>query len=138
MSSQHWSAPYIGRRYVEGIFDCADLARLVQKEVFKREIKLPADRGYSYAEGTLEKFRAMAAQIDACKGDVASKTLFPKDGDAVLIKTRGYRQHIGIYCVIANEGWVLHAADAAGQVILQRIRDLSIRGLAVEGYYTWI
>ena len=54
----HWTQPYIGRTYQEGAFDCADLARLVNREVFKREIRLPAGRDYAGKAGAA-KLRAM-------------------------------------------------------------------------------
>jgi len=133
----HWSASYVGRRYTDQ-FDCGELARAVQLEVFGRKIRLPMTRDHVHADGTLDRFRAMSAQIDACKDDVAVRTDAPIEGDGVLLKTRGYRQHIGLHCVIAGEYWVLHATDGAGQVILQRVRDLPMRGLTIEGYYRWI
>lgn len=134
----HWTGLYVGRRYVAGEFDCGELARLVQREVFGREIRLPSARDYELAGGTLDKFRAMAAQIERCKDDVAVRVDAPRDGDGVLLVSRGYRQHIGVHAAIAGERWVLHASDGSGQVQLQRERDLPIRGLRVEGYYRWI
>lgn len=134
----HWTGGYVGRRYVEGTFDCGELARLVQREVFGREIRLPAARDYDFAGGPLEKFRLMAGQIERCKDDVARRVDVPQEGDGVLLVTRGYRQHIGVHCAIAGERWVLHASDGTGQVVLQRERDLPMRGGTVEGYYRWI
>lgn len=134
----HWTDPYVGRRYVEGAFDCGELARVVQREVFDREIRLPAARDYDFAGGPLEKFRLMAGQIERCKDDVAERVDVPQEGDGVLLVTRGYRQHIGLHCAIGGERWVLHASDGTGQVVLQRERDLPLRGAAVEGYYRWI
>jgi hypothetical protein len=40
-------------------------------------------------------------------------------------------------CFINNDVWVLHTDDRARQVILQRARELPIRGLMIEGYYRW-
>lgn len=134
----HWSARYVGRRYEPGVFDCGELARAVQREVFGRQIRLPAARDYELAGGPLAKFRAMAAQIERGKDDVARRVDVPQEGDGVLLVSRGYRQHIGIHCAIAGERWVLHASDGSGQVQLQRERDLGVRGLSIEGYYRWI
>lgn len=134
----HWTGPYVGRRYATGVFDCGELARVVNREVFCREIRLPAGREYLDAEGTLAKFRAMAWQIERCKDDVAVRVDAPEDGDGVLLVSRGYCQHIGVHAAIAGERWVLHASDGSGQVQLQRERDLPMRGLRVEGYYRWI
>lgn len=135
---EHWSDRYVRRRYVPGEFDCGELARLVQREVFGREIRLPSERDYELAGGTLERFRAMAAQIERGKDDVARRVDAPQEGDGVLLVSRGYRQHIGVHCCIHGERWVLHASDGSGQVQLQRERDLALRGLSIEGYYRWI
>jgi phosphatidylserine/phosphatidylglycerophosphate/cardiolipin synthase-like enzyme len=132
---QHWSQRYVGRPYIEGEFDCGELARTVQREVFGREIALPTERGYMGKKGA-EKFRAMAAQIDTEKTRIAERTEAPQEGDAVLLVARGYLQHVGVYCLI-GEPWVLHAADTARQVLLARVRELAAKGLRVEGYYRW-
>jgi hypothetical protein len=134
----HWSDPYVRMRDLAHELDCGELARLVQREVFGHEIRLPAARDYELAGGPLEKFRAMAAQIERCKDDVAARVSVPQEGDGVLLVSRGYRQHIGVHAWIAGERWVLHASDGSGQVQLQRERDLPIRGLRVEGYYQWL
>lgn len=139
----HWTEKYVGRECgTHNGFDCADLCQLVQREVFKRDIQLPSERMYKdkVTEGTLAKFRAAAQQIAEGKGDYAKLTDTPTEGDGVLLFTRGYRQHIGVYCEIQGEPWILHASDMATgpQVVLQRVRDLFVRGLRVEGYYKWI
>lgn len=134
----HWSWAYVGRRYVDGEFDCGELARLVQKEVFGKDVAIATERGYLKAEGTLAKFRAMSAQIAAELPSCCEPTTLPREGDGVLLVTRGHAQHVGVYCFIAREPWVLHASDSSRQVVLTRIRDLAVRGMRVEGYYRWI
>jgi hypothetical protein len=127
----------VGRQYVEGQFDCADLARLVNREVFGREISLPQDRDYDGKEGAA-KVRAMKAQIAAQKDTYATATDTPAEGDGVLIVSRGHSCHIGLYALVAGEAWVLHAASNAMQVVLHRVRDLPSKGYTVEGVYRWI
>lgn len=134
----HWSSAYIGRPYIEGEFDCGELARLVQREVFGREILIPTERGYVGQASPIGRFRAMERQIEAAAPACAEPTTLPKEGDAVLLKSRGYLQHVGIYCFVDGEPWVLHATDASMMVVRTRIRELEIRGLKVEGYYRWI
>lgn len=134
----HWSSAYIGRPYLEAEFDCGELARLVQREVFGREILIPVERDYMGEAGPVARFRAMARQIAAEAPRLAEPTTLPKDGDAVLLKSRGYFQHIGIYCFVDGEPWVLHASDASMQVVRTRVRELEIRGLRIEGFYRWI
>jgi hypothetical protein len=133
----HWSDRYVGRPYVEGSFDCGALAELVQREVFAKEIHLPSERRY-VGKRDVERFQAMASQIAAEKVNFAEPVTVPRDGDAVLLMARGYPQHIGVFCMLQGEPWVMHAADSCGQVVRCRIRDLASRCLAVEGYYRWI
>jgi hypothetical protein len=137
VSREHWSQQYVGRIYIEGEFDCADLARVVHREQFGREIRLPAHRWHAGLAGA-GRLRAMTAQIEALKDDYAVRTLQPREGDGVLLIGRGHLDHIGIYCVIEGVPWVLHAASNARQVVLHRVRDLPAQGLTVEGFYRWI
>lgn len=134
----HWSSAYIGRPYIEGEFDCGELARVVQREVYRREINVPTERGYLSEAHPVARFRAMARQIEAAAPACAEPTTLPKDGDAVLLKSRGYLQHIGVYCFVDGEPCVLHASDASMQVVRTRLRELEIRGLKCEGFYRWI
>jgi hypothetical protein len=136
LSTEHWAERYVGRPYIEGEFDCADLARLVQQEVFKREIRLPASRDYAGKEG-MAKIRAMSGQIEACKLDYAGPVATPVEGDAVLLISRAASSHIGTWCAIGGEGYVLHCTSRSKQAVLQRIRDLHLFGLKIEGFYRW-
>jgi len=133
----HWSDAYIGIPYVEGEFDCGELARRVQAEVFGREIKLPSERWYAGLTGAA-KLAAMRDQIHALQADYASQTDSPVEGDGVLLVSRGLIDHIGIYCVIAGEPWILHGTSGADQVIRTRLRQLDLAGYRLEGFYRWI
>lgn len=137
--ANHWTDKYVGLCCKNGEFDCADLVSLVQREVFGRTITIPGYRQYTQFIGP-DKFRAMSQQLRDEMFKHVQRTETPKEGDGVLIKSRGYFQHIGVYSWIANEAWILHAADLriGPQVILQKVRDMAARGLTVEGYYTWI
>lgn len=132
----HWSDRYVGRPYGEG-FDCAELARLVNREVFGRDILLPASRWHAGLTGAA-RLRAMRRQIAACTDDCARRTEAPAEGDGVLILARGRPTHIGLYCLIAGVPWVLHAAQGPGQVVRTRLRDMARLGWPVEGYYQWL
>ena len=139
----HWSDRYIGRAYVEGEFDCGDLAALVRREVFGRELRLPSDHG----EGPLGRTAAIQRHIAA----YVMPTDRPQDGDGVLLIVRGRVQHIGLYCQIGTTAWVLHnqaprkedgdakaPSQCGGGVILTRLRELARWGYEVEGFYRWI
>jgi hypothetical protein len=134
----HWAERYVGRQYVEGMFDCADMARLVQKEVFGRDVAIPGSRDYADKIG-IGRLRAMEEQIAREIDNVVTRTESPREGDGVLLIGRGYAEHIGIYCVIGGEPYVLHAANNYRQVVLSQVRNLEIlHGLKVEGYYRWM
>ena len=136
---QHWAESYIGRPYVEGAHDCADFVVAVMREHFGRELALPA-----HGEGT----RAWDRQIAALKGVYAVHVApeargtmgTPREGDGVLMAAAARRHslghHIGIWCAVAGEPYVLHCLKGVGS-ILHPIRDLDRRALVLEGVYRW-
>jgi hypothetical protein len=133
----HWSQRYIGMTYRPGEFDCADFARLVNREVFGREIRIPENRNYNGKDG-VARLKAMTAQIHECRDAYVERTEKPAEGDGVLIVSRGAAAHIGLYCLINGEPWVLHCASDALQAVLHRVRDLARTGYSIEGYYSWL
>lgn len=134
----HWAEKYVGLAYDEAEFDCAELARRVQFSEFGKKIALPSARDYHGLQG-LAKVNAQTAQIDRLKYDYARRiTRRPREGDGVLLISRGRLKHIGIYCLTGGAAWVLHAASAQRQVVMTRVSDLENRGLLLEGYYEWI
>ena len=154
---QHWAESYIGRLYVEGRHDCADFVVAVMREHFGRELTLPA-----HGAGT----RAWDRQIAALKGVYAVHVApeargttgapeargtmgapeargtmgTPREGDGVLMAAAARRHslghHIGIWCAVAGEPYVLHCLKGVGS-ILHPIRDLDRRALVLEGVYRW-
>lgn len=134
--AEHWSSKYVGRPFVDGEFDCGELARLVQREVFGREVPLPSERWYAGKEGA-ERLRAMAAQTEKGLADLAQRVELPKEGDLVMMYSGSRVMHAGIYCVLVAEPWVLHAAERLGQVVLTRLRELADKGYRLEGFYRW-
>jgi hypothetical protein len=124
----HWSIKYVGKPYAEA--DCAELAVEVQHVEFGRCIGLPCERfGGPFA---------LSDQISRHQGDYAERTESPQDGDAVLMRARGRLNHIGIYCDIGGQPWVLHAMRNAGQTCLHPLADLEKLNLQVEGFYRWL
>lgn len=126
----HWSDAYVGQPYVAGEHDCAALAVQVQREVFGREVLLPAERAHG--------LRGMSAQIESLKEDYAVRVETPAEGDAVLMVGRGHLDHIGLYCLIDGVPYVLHAMKKSGQVVRHRLRELLDQGLKVEAFYRWV
>ena len=128
----HWAEAYVGRAYVEGRHDCADFVAAVLRERFGRSLALPA-----HGAGTREWDR----QIAAMKGVYARRTTAPREGDGVLMaaagRGRSLGHHIGIWCALGGEPYVLHCLKGVGS-ILHPLRDLDRRALALEGVYRWI
>ncbi len=52
-------------------------------------------------------------------------------------RRRRIGHHIGLWCRIAGEPCVLHCAEGAGTIV-HPIRELPLRGLALEGVYRWL
>lgn len=125
----HWAENYVGMPYIEGESDCASLVERVTLNVFGRNLQLPKVRAPSVW--------GLSSQINQAVEDFAVRTQAPADGDGVLMFARGRLSHVGVYCRIGGEAYVLHALRNAGQVMLHRIRDLPSLGLALEGYYRW-
>jgi len=126
MAANHWSENYIGRSYAEA--NCAQLAVQVQREVYDRIIQLPEP-----AKG----LRAQTQQINDMQHVVAEPVVEPIDGDAIVMHCRGSLSHVGVFCLINNQRWVLHAMKNAGHAVLHRVCDLPSVGLGIEGYYRW-
>src|SRR3989304_5771314 len=126
----HWSAQFVGMPCGDHAkdFDCADLAILVQERIFGHVIIQPDLRKiYQGYEGHV-KFKKMSEEIAIHKHQYVRQTQMPEEGDPVLLTIRGYMQHVGVFCKPTNEPWILHAADGTGQVVMQRIRELGVRG----------
>ena len=127
----HWSDAYIGRPYVLGESDCANIVCDVHCDVFNQTLPddIEKDRGASvYA-----RFVQLKDGIE----EYADPTDSPVEGDIVLMMCKGRPTHVGVYCIVDNEAAVLHAMRNANMVVRHRIRDLSRVNLFVEGYYKW-
>ncbi|POB00168.1 hypothetical protein C2134_02955 [Chromobacterium sinusclupearum] len=126
----HWSDRYVGLDYVADTADCAVLASTVARDVLGREIELPGER----RPGPFGR----NALIQQHRQELARRIDEPMEAQPVLLISRGRAQHIGVMCRLAGEWWVLHADEAAGFVLRQRLRDLPRQGYQVEGFYEWL
>lgn len=125
----HWSDKYVGLPYIPDTGDCAALAVRVAREVFGLSPQIP----HSHAVG----LRAQAAQIMACRDDVAARVEEAREGCPALFVGRGRVCHVGVMCWLAGEWWVLHADQTAGSVLRQRLRDVTRIHFQLEGFYAW-
>lgn len=124
---------FVGIPYSARHMDCADLAMLVQRELFGRFIVLPGRRPRPLEPG------AQAREIAAMSSQLADPVAHPQDGDAVLMREAGtaHAGHLGTYFFINYAPYVLHTSHALGGSLLHRLQDLSGFGLTVEGYFQW-
>lgn len=120
---------FVGLPYEVDTLDCADLAALVQAELFGRQICMPGRRERQAAgAATIGRYsRVLAEQIS--KADLV-------DGDVVVMA--GDPKHIGTVFLLASVIWVLHTTAEGGHSLLQRLADLPGYGFRIEGFYRWI
>ena len=148
MNKSHWAESYIGRPYVEGRHDCADFVVAVMREHFGRELALPAhgagtrawDRQIAALKGVYAVHVAPEARGSTVAPEARGTMGTPREGDGVLMAAAARRHsvghHIGVWCAVAGEPYVLHCLKGVGS-ILHPLRDLDRRALVLEGVYRW-
>jgi hypothetical protein len=126
---------YVGMPYVPGEFDCADLAQLVQFEVFNRRIALPAERrrplGTAGQRGMILQMREALA-VPVAVPFTGCGALFCELNDK-----GGDEFHIGTVCLHGGQTWVLHNSFPLGGVHLHDMAQLQRWGMKLEGWYAW-
>lgn len=125
---------YVGTPYRLGVFDCMDLTAQVQREVFGREICVPAQR--ERPAGAAGQRREIASLRD----ELALRVDVPFNGCAALLaEPLGNTEvwHIGTVALHRGEAWVLHNSHKLGSAHLNRLSDLQRWGMHLEGYYAW-
>ena len=126
----HWSDQYVGKPYVKDSLDCSGWVERIEREQFGRDVRLPSER----AQG----LRPRSRQIETERDRFVIRTHAPQEGDVVMMRSRGDLWHVGLFCLIAREPWVLHAMEGFGSIARHRVRSLADLGLEFEGYYKWI
>lgn len=124
---------FVGIPYCPRHMDCADLALLVQRELFGREVVLAGKRARPL--GPLDQAAAIASYCS----ELGTAVERPQDGDAVLMRDFDADQagHIGIYVFTNFAPHVLHTSHKLGASVMHRLQDLPGYGLVVEGYFRW-
>ena len=129
---RHWSEKYVGREYRTGVFDCADLLKLVMHYEFGRDIKLPNDRDWRTQK---------PENISDYAREFASQTTIPIEGDAILMRIVGRKYslggHVGILSIVKKRQWVLHSIQNVG-CIFHPVKDLATYHLEPVGFYQWL
>ena len=121
---------YVNLDYVVGEFDCADLAALIQKELFGKVLAIPANHRLGR--------RGQIAQISSLKDEVAEKVVLPQSGDLALFINFAESQeswHIGTVFLKGQEIWVLHNSFRLKSSVLWRLDKFPVNGLRLEGFY---
>lgn len=124
---------FVGIPYCPRHMDCADLALLVQRELFGRQVVLAGKRARPL--GSVDQAAAIASYCD----ELGTAVEQPLDGDAVLMRDFDAAQagHIGIFVFTNYAPHVLHTSHKLGASVLHRVQDLQGYGLVVEGFYRW-
>ena len=136
MAAPHWALAYLAREVPDADGACADLVRDVMAERFGREIALPPP-----AAGV----RGRDAQIAAAAAELGVPVAHPREGDVVVMRSRGRRRalghHVGVWCELAARPHVLHALKGQG-VRLDPLADggaaLAACGLEATRVCRWI
>ena len=128
----HWTEKWVGRPYVPGEFDCADLVKAVVEEVRGVYIPLPSDR----------EWRGLPPDaLRDLSREYAAQTMRPQEGDGVLMRIVGNRRslgsHIGVYSEVAGSPWVLHSIEKLG-VLFTPVSHLVRLQLEIQSYYQWL
>lgn len=124
----HWSDRYLGIPYAA--LNCAELVEKVQLEQFGRRIRFPKPERQNV-------FHYSAAIVSSSR-DFAEPVEVPSDGCAVLLFARGRIAHVGLYCLIGRESFLLHADSRFGsscRIPMSRVQAPLYR---LEGYYAWL
>ena len=126
----HWSEKYVGRSWSKS-YDCADLVAEVARDRFGVSIALPNERAWR---------RTAPEAVAVAAGKQAYETSAPRDGDAALMRIRGNKMsigsHIGIYCEVAGQPWVLHNLETIGVIFTPKRRLIAYQ-LEIVGFYRW-
>lgn len=124
---------FIGRPHMAESYDCADLAVEVAREIFSREVALPAVRPRP------QGLRGQGVAIRAMADELAFEVAEPVDGDLVLMQSAGQELpgHIGTYFFVNYQPHVLHTSVALGQASLHKLTALPAFSLRVVGFYRW-
>ena len=144
-AAAHWSDKYLGRPYVRGEFDCADLVVEVARAEFGREVALPRHaEGVRARDKQIERLTGeLGRRLDLMAGDVI------EDGDIVLMKAAGRRLSLGHHIGVVAElsvgvaaalplaACVLHCLAGVG-VVRHPLDYLPERGLERTGIYRWL
>jgi len=126
----HWTEKWIGLPWSRD-WDCAGLVRDVQQDRFGRSLELPVGLDWKKMnqKDVIDISRSYAVPISN-----------PEEGDGVLMKIQGRRHdlgsHIGIYCNVDGNGWILHNVERIG-VLFTPLGQLKTLCLEATGYYRW-
>lgn len=125
---------FVGIPYCPRRMDCADLAMLVQREVFGRDVAFAGKRPRPLTSA--EQDAALASYT----AQLAEPVERPRDGDIVSMREIGQivPGHVGTYFFLNYTPYVLHtAAWMQGGSSLHRLQDIGGFGLTVMGYFRW-
>lgn len=124
----HWSDDYLDIPHAT--LDCAELVERVLREQFARDVHFPRRQS--------DNLFHRAALITQHARDFARRIASPYDGCGVLLLGRGRMAHMGLYCEIAHQAYLLHSDAAFGystRIPMTRVCPPLYR---IEGFYGWL
>lgn len=124
---EHWSARYLGRPWIAGVWECTDLVRAAVLHLGGPALVIPRPARSAASRD---------AQICAARRLWRASTA-PREGDVALmraVRTRAW--HVGVG-VRQPEGLdVLHVSGEWGTLISSQAQ-LVRWGVCLDGWYTW-
>lgn len=124
----HWSDGYIGVPWTAE--NCAALVERVLREQFGRTVAFPRPARpnvFHYAE-----------LLEARRRDFARPITSPHDGCAVIVLARGRLAHVGLYCVLPDQPYLLHSDSSFGASVRIPMSRVCRPRFTIEGFYAWL
>lgn len=124
----HWSDGYIDIPHDSE--DCGQLVERALREQHGKNVRFP--------QRQRDDLFHRAALIKQHAAEFAYPIPAPVDGCGVLMLARGRMAHIGLYCEIDFQGYVLHSDSLFGTSTRMPISRMVPPFYRIQGFYGWL
>lgn len=124
----HWSDGYIDVPYA--VENCAALVERVRREVWGSRVRFPRPTRASVLH--------YGALLTARARDFATPIATPHDGCAVIVLARGRLAHLGLYCELPDQPYLLHSDNTFGASVRIPMSRVCRPRFTIEGFYAWL
>jgi len=124
----HWSEGYIDVPHA--VENCAALVERLRREQFgsKQVFPRPERRAvFHHSDLITSHLRDFVTPIDA-----------PHDGCCVIVLARGRLAHIGMYCELPDQPYLLHSDSWFGASVRIPMSRVCAPRFRIEGFYAWL